>query len=139
DPVPDGCGGAAVRLEPDRPDADRGHLHRRGGASHAPEAGLMFWLRLSALIRKELQALLRDPNGRRLLILPVILQIVLFPWAATLEVRNAAIAVLDQDRGAAAVELIQRLDAAEAFDQVTRLTSRQQVAPAIDNQTALIV
>ncbi|WP_312599425.1 ABC transporter permease [Brevundimonas sp.] len=99
----------------------------------------MFWLRLSALIRKELQALLRDPNGRRLLILPVILQIVLFPWAATLEVRNAAIAVLDQDRGAAAVELIQRLDAAEAFDRVIRLTSRQQVAPAIDNQTALIV
>lgn len=99
----------------------------------------MLWLRLGALVRKELQALLRDPNGRRLLILPVILQIVLFPWAATLEVRNASIAVLDQDRGASAVELTQRLQAAEAFDHVTRLTSRQEVAPAVDQQTALIV
>lgn len=58
------------------------------------------WRRLPALIRKELQALLRDPNGRRLLILPVILQIVLFPAAATLDVRNASIAVFNQDSGA---------------------------------------
>ena len=40
-----------------------------------------------------MQALLRDPQTRAILIMPVILQVLLFPFAATLEVTNATIAV----------------------------------------------
>ena len=49
--------------------------------------------RLWTLIRKELQSLLREPQTRAILILPVLIQVLLFPWAATLEVTNATIAV----------------------------------------------
>ena len=45
--------------------------------------------RLWTLIRKELQSLLREPQTRAILVLPVLLQVVLFPFAATLEVTNA--------------------------------------------------
>lgn len=95
--------------------------------------------RLRTLIRKELQALLRDPNGRRLLILPVILQIVLFPFAASLEVRNAHIAVLNRDNGAASVEIIQRLAAASAFSEVRMLRSEEEVRDVLDRSRSLIV
>ncbi len=45
--------------------------------------------RLWTLIRKELQSLLREPQTRMILIMPVLIQVLLFPFAATLEVTNA--------------------------------------------------
>jgi len=47
------------------------------------------WNRLVTLITKELQLAFRDPQSRRLLVMPVLLQLALFPFAMTLEVRNA--------------------------------------------------
>lgn len=44
--------------------------------------------RLRALIVKELLAVLRDPKGRMILILPPLVQLLVFSYAATLEVRN---------------------------------------------------
>ena len=37
--------------------------------------------RLWTLIRKELQSLLREPQTRAILILPVLIQVILFPFA----------------------------------------------------------
>jgi ABC-2 type transport system permease protein len=99
----------------------------------------MLWYRLQTLIRKELQALLRDPAARQLLLAPVIIQIILFPFAATLEVRNATVAVLNQDGGAASTEIIQRIAGAEAFSSVTFLQSEVDVERTVNNQQALIV
>ncbi len=65
--------------------------------------------RLWTLIRKELQSLLREPQTRAILILPVLIQVILFPFAATLEVTNATIAIYDEDNGEHSVELTQRL------------------------------
>ncbi len=95
--------------------------------------------RLVALIVKELQALLRDPQSRRLLILPVVLQVALFPFAATLEVKNSTLAVLNQDMGAESVELIQRFARAEAFPHLLMLRSEGEMREVIDAQRALIV
>lgn len=95
--------------------------------------------RLRTLIRKELQALLRDPNGRRLLMVPVILQIVLFPFAATLEVRNAHMAVFNRDGGGASVEIVQRLAATSAFSEVTMLHSDDEVRDVLDRSKSLLV
>lgn len=61
--------------------------------------------RLWTLIRKELQSLLREPQTRAILILPVLIQVILFPFAATLEVTNATIAIYDEDNGEHSVEL----------------------------------
>jgi ABC-2 type transport system permease protein len=95
--------------------------------------------RIAALIRKELQALLRDRQGRILLVLPVLLQLALFPFASTLEVKNNTLAVFNEDSGAESVELIQRLARAQAFTRILYLNSEAELRRAIDEQQALVV
>lgn len=97
----------------------------------------MLWMLLT-LVRKELQLAFRDPKTRQLLILPVLLQLVLFPFAATLEVSHARIGVLDLDGGVAATELVQRLAATQAFPQVTRLTGDADLTRRVDGQDVLL-
>ena len=96
------------------------------------------WYALLTLIRKELQALFSNPQSRRLLIMPVILQLVLFPFAATLEVKNSILAIYNQDGGAASIELVQRLAAAKAFPHIIDLHSEQDMQRVIDGQQALL-
>ena len=95
--------------------------------------------RIATLIIKELQALLRDPQSRRLLIMPVILQLALFPFAATLEVENNTLAVFNEDNGAESSELLQRFSQAQAFTEMLTLHSEAEVRRTLDNQRALIV
>ncbi len=99
----------------------------------------MIWHRIAALIVKELQTLLRDRQGRFLLIGPVVLQLAIFPFAATLEVKNNTLAILNQDTGAESSELIQRLSRAKAFTEVLYLHSETELRETIDCQRALLV
>jgi len=94
--------------------------------------------RLLPLIVKELQLAFREPHTRRLLILPVLLELALFPFAATLEVRNATLAILNQDQGAASTELVQRLAATQAFPHRLLVTDEGELRRAIDEQRALL-
>ncbi len=98
----------------------------------------MFY-RLFTLIIKELQSLLRDPKTRAILVMPVVFQVLLFPFAATLDVTNASIAIYSEDNGPASVELTQRLAKAKAFTKLHLLHSPQEIAPTIDNQRALLL
>ncbi len=63
-------------------------------------------LRIRTLVIKELQALVRDRQGRILLIMPVLLQLALFPFAATLEVKNNTLGIFNEDKGADSIELM---------------------------------
>ena len=68
--------------------------------------------RLRAQFIKEVLSVLRDPRSRMVVFVPPILQLLVFAFAATLEVRNVDIAVYDQDAGRWSHELEQRLDSA---------------------------
>lgn len=94
--------------------------------------------RILTLILKELQALLRDRQSRMILIMPVFLQLALFPFAATLEVKNNTLAVFNEDNGAESTELIQRFSRAKAFTELLILHSEAEVRRAINNQQALL-
>ena len=72
----------------------------------------MIWTRLSALIVKELLAAFRDPRARMALVVPPLIQLFLFAYAATLEVSNVPIGVLNQDWGLASEQLISRFERA---------------------------
>jgi len=93
--------------------------------------------RLRAMIVKEIWAVLRDPKSRIVLVLPPLLQLFIFAFATTLDVRNAEVAVLDRSGGAHAVELIQRIEGSPNVAHVRRLGSEAALAEAIDGQTAL--
>lgn len=99
----------------------------------------MRYTRVRALIVKELLAVLRDRKSRMVLIVPPLMQLCIFAFAATMEVRNIDLAVLDRDGGAAAVELVQRFAGSPNFSRVTRLPGTQQVAPAIEGEKAMAV
>lgn len=95
-------------------------------------------IRLWWLIRKELQALMGNTQGRFLLIMPVLLQTALFPFAATLEVTGNTLAIYDQDGGAQSRELIERLTHMPAFTTVMPVAGEAEMTDAITGQQALI-
>src|SRR3974377_1895470 len=95
--------------------------------------------RVATLVVKELQALLRDRQGRMLLIVPVILQLAIFPFASTLEVKNNTLAVFNQDDGKEPPELIQRLSRAQAFTKLVYVKDEADLRRVIDLQQALVV
>lgn len=93
--------------------------------------------RLWTLILKELQSTLQDKGSRQAIIIPVLIQIFIFPFAATLEVKNTHLGIYLQDSGARAVELTQRLAKSTAFPHVKIYYGIQQVRSAIDNEDVL--
>ena len=97
------------------------------------------WFRIVTLIVKELQAILKDRQSRALLIGTVILQLAVFPFAATLEVKNNTLAVFNEDNGAESIELIQRLAQAQAFTRMLVVHSEEELRQTLDRQDALVV
>ncbi len=95
------------------------------------------WPRLSALIVKEFLAVLRDPRSRVILIGPPLMQLVLFAFAATLEVKNVAIAVLDRDEGSSGTELVRRIEGSPTFRTVRAVHDPASLRRAIDEQQAI--
>jgi ABC-2 type transport system permease protein len=93
--------------------------------------------RLLAIIIKELWAVLRDPRGRIILVVPPILQLILFSAAATLEVKSVTIGIYDRDGGPAAVELINQLAGSTAVVGMLPIHSTQELRAAIDSQTVI--
>jgi ABC-2 type transport system permease protein len=97
------------------------------------------WRRLRALIVKELLAVLRDKRSRFILIGPPLLQLFIFSYAATLDVTNIDVGVLNRDGGRWSIEFIQRLEGAPAFRSITPLSRLEDVREAIDNRRVIAV
>ncbi len=95
--------------------------------------------RIRTLIVKELLALLRDKKSRIVLIVPPLVQLFIFSFAATLEVNNQTLAILNQDRGRPAAQLVARFATASTFSRVLHLDRAEAIAPLIDRQQAIAV
>lgn len=95
--------------------------------------------RIIALIYKELIGVLRDPKTRISLLLPPVIQLFIFTFAATLDVKNVHIGVLNRDSGKESFELLQRFRGSPTFTQVTTLHSVEEIAPFIDQQKGVMV
>ena len=96
------------------------------------------WRRIVSLIRKEVLAVFRDPRNRLALILPPILQLFLFSFTGTLEVKQVSLGVWNEDYGQAANELIQRLSASPNFDKIEFAHSRTELRQMLDDQRVLL-
>ena len=97
----------------------------------------MRWLRIKALIIKEFLALLRDPRGRAVLIGPPLIQLFVFSYAATLEVTNVDVMVLNRDAGSWGEELLHRIEGAPTFRTVAHAQGPEAVRDAIDTQRVI--
>ena len=95
--------------------------------------------RILAIVRKELLVLMGNRQSRIMLIVPPLMQIVLFAWAATMEVRNVEFAVYSQDSGLWSRELVQRVRGSRYFRPPIRLERPEEVRRALDSQRVLLV
>jgi ABC-2 type transport system permease protein len=73
------------------------------------------------------------------LIVPPLAQLMVFAFAATLEVRNVTLAVLDEDNTAVSRELLARFEGSTTFTRILRLTHESEIAQVIDERRALAV
>jgi ABC-2 type transport system permease protein len=97
------------------------------------------WRRVLALMIKEFLALLKDRRARFVLIGPPLIQTLVFGYAATFDLNRVPYAVFDEDRGAAAGELLARLEGSPHFREVARLDRHADLAALIDRREALLV
>lgn len=97
--------------------------------------------RLRAQIIKELLSVLRDPKSRLVLIGPPLMQLLIFSFAATLNVRNVDIAIYNHDAGKWSHEFVARIGAASFVHrlrsvqnpaELRRMIERREVIAAID-------
>jgi ABC-2 type transport system permease protein len=96
-------------------------------------------LRILALTRKELLTILKDPRSRFSLLVPPILQSLIFGYAATYDLNDVPYAVLDRDRSAASRQLLAGLDGSRVFRRTADLDRAADVKTYIDEQRALLV
>jgi ABC-2 type transport system permease protein len=98
----------------------------------------MFALRrLGAMIVKEMWAVLRDPQSRIVLFVPPLMQLFIFTFATTLDVKNVDIGILDRSSGAHSVELVQRIAGSPNFRTIKPLATPGDLKDAIDNQKVI--
>jgi len=95
--------------------------------------------RIRALIIKELLALLRDKKSRLVLIGPPLIQLFIFSFAATQEVKHQTLAILNLDHGRPAQTLVQDFAAAATFDKLIYLQQTEQIPSVINRQQAIAV
>lgn len=93
--------------------------------------------RILALIVKEMLTLVRDKKSRTLLIFPPILQLLIFAFAATLEVKNVSLAVFNEDGGRHGYEIVQRLSGSTTFTDFIFVRGQGEIAKHVDYQRVL--
>jgi len=99
----------------------------------------MFGWQLLFLWHKEILIILKDPINRIILIMPVIVQTIIFGYGATFDLNHAPIAVLDQSKSQVSMELVRKINASGLFVTKAILHSPMQINSVIDNNQALLV
>jgi ABC-2 type transport system permease protein len=97
------------------------------------------WHRVYALIIKEFLALLKDKKSRLVVIVPPLIQLLVFSYAATFDLNEAPYAVLNEDPGQASRELLAGFEGSSTFRLVAALDHVGQITPLIDTKEALMV
>ena len=92
--------------------------------------------RVLHLVRKEFLELRQDPRLFGIVILAPIIQLTMLGYAATTDVRDVPIVVVDEDRSAASRELVERFEASETFVVVDSLSSLSGVDAYLDRGEA---
>jgi ABC-2 type transport system permease protein len=80
----------------------------------------MNWLRVRELVRKEFIQLFRDRKNRPMLVIAPLIQVILFGYVVTTDVRDITVAVIDQSRTPDSRRLLDAFDGNPTF-RVTRV------------------
>jgi ABC-2 type transport system permease protein len=96
------------------------------------------WQRILALIHKEFLALLKDPKSRTVLVVPPLIQLLVFGYAASFDLKQVPYAVYNEDRSLAARDLLARFEGSASFHRVAEIGSEGEIAPLVDTRKVLV-
>lgn len=96
------------------------------------------FVRLRALSRKELITLMLDPGVRRILIVPILAQSVLFGYGATFNLEEAPYVLLDESRTPVSRALAARLESNRIFVRAGEPVSAADFTAALADGRALV-
>jgi ABC-2 type transport system permease protein len=94
--------------------------------------------RIIALAIKELLSLVRDPASRAVLIGPPIIQLVVFGYAATFDLKHVPFTVYNQDTGSLSREFIARFAGSPSFKLIGIAGDQNALERAIDSRSVLM-
>jgi len=94
--------------------------------------------RIAGLVVKEFRQLFRDGRLRRMIFLSPIIQLVVFGYAVSTDVRHTRLYVVDHDRTQASARLVDALTAGGYFDVVGRSDRGADAASALNHGRAVI-
>jgi drug efflux transport system permease protein len=97
------------------------------------------WRRILALAIKEFLTLFKDKRSRVVIIVPPLIQLMVFGYAASFDLKHVPFAVFDEDRGSAARDMIAAFRGSPNFVEVAGLARDGEIAPTIDSKQALMV
>lgn len=94
--------------------------------------------RVFEMVRKELRQIFRDPRLRRVIFIAPILQLLLFGYAVSTDVRNVATLVVDHDRSRASRELVEAFTASGYFRVLGYADRPADIVRALDHGDAVL-
>ncbi|MCW8906090.1 MAG: ABC transporter permease [Sedimenticola sp.] len=97
------------------------------------------WQRILALITKEFLNLFKDRKSRFVTIVPPLIQLLVFGYAASFDLDHVPYAVYDRDHGQAGRALQAAFSGSPTFDLRYVIQRQDQIAPLIDNREVLLV
>ena len=97
------------------------------------------YTRIKALVYKEFLAVWRDKKSRFFLIIPPVIQLFVFAFAATLDVKHVSIGVLNRDSGEQGFKLVEEFYHSNTFKHITYLKAVDEIAPFLNNQKGVFV
>lgn len=95
--------------------------------------------RILALIVKELIGLWKDRKTRFVILVPPLIQVTIFAYAATYDVTHVPLGIWNDDMGTQSAELVRRFAASPAFDVVASFASPEQARAALDAKQVAVV
>ena len=94
--------------------------------------------RIWTLIIKELLAVWRDKQTRMILIVPPIMQLLVFSYAATLEIKNVSIGIINNDNGIISRRLEERFQGSPTFKKIYHIRT-DEASDFIDTQKGMLI
>lgn len=94
--------------------------------------------RTAELLRKELRQIFRDPQLYRILFLAPIVQLLVFGYAVSTDVRHTTTFLVDHDRSAASRRLAEALTAGGWFEVVGSSPHERDLVAALDHGEAVV-
>jgi ABC-2 type transport system permease protein len=95
--------------------------------------------RILALLAKELAGLWKDRKTRFVILIPPLIQVIVFAYAATYDVTDVALGIWNEDAGTQSAELVRRFAGSPAFHAMATVQSPGQAAEAIDSKQVAAV